>query len=194
MIVGITGGIGSGKSTVVKFFQKNENIAVYIADLEARNLMNTSLKIQSKIIEAFGKESYKKNLLNRPYIANLVFKNKKQLKTLNSIVHPEVAAHFQQFSIDNRYKDYVLYENAILFETGMSSKCDFIITVTAPIQERVKRVMSRDSVDKQSVIERMNNQWIEDKKTLQSNYIINNSVLQSTKKMVDKIHNILTNK
>jgi len=192
MIVGLTGGIGSGKTTVVNFFKEFANIAVYIADIEAIKLMNSSEIIKSKLIKAFGKNSYKNNALNRSFIADIVFKDKEQLKILNSIVHPEVGTHFQEFVLKNTHKNYVLYETAILFENTSNLFCDFIITVTAPLDTRIQRVILRDNTTQKAVLNRINNQWKEDKKILQSHYIIHNISLKNTKSQVNDIHNILT--
>ena len=194
MVVGLTGGIGSGKTTVVQFFQEFSNVAVYIADIEAKKLMNSSASIQSKIIKEFGNKSYKNNQLNSDFIADIVFKDKKKLAILNAIVHPEVDKHFQKFIIKNKDKSYILYENAILFENKSNSLCDFIITVSAPLETRIQRVMQRDQSTRETVIDRIKNQWIEDKKTLQSNYIIENTSLENTKNQVLIIHNLLTKK
>lgn len=194
MIVGLTGGIGSGKTTVVQFFQEFPNIACYIADVEAKKLMNSSISIQSKIIKEFGKESYKNNQLNRNFIADIVFKDKEKLAVLNTIVHPEVGKHFQEFVINNKDKSYILYENAILFENKSNLFCDFVITVSAPLETRIQRVVLRDKSTREAVINRIKNQWIEDKKILQSNYIIDNISLENTKNQILRIHNILTKK
>jgi dephospho-CoA kinase len=191
MIVGLTGGIGSGKTTVVNFFKEFSNIAVYIADVEAKKIMNSSIIIKSKLIKEFGKNSYENNTLNKTFLADIVFKDKEKLKILNSIVHPEVLLHFQEFVLKNTNKNYVLYENAILLENKSNLFCDFIITVTAPLDTRVQRVILRDNSTKTSVLNRIRNQWSEEKKTIQSHYVINNSSLEKTKIQVNRIHNIL---
>jgi len=194
MVVGLTGGIGSGKTTVMQFFQEFPNIAIYIADVEAKKLMNSSAIIQSKLMNEFGKESYKNNQLNTTFIANIVFKDEKKLASLNAIVHPEVGKHFQEFISKNKDKSYILYENAILFENNSNVLCDVVITVFAPLETRIERIISRDISTRKAVINRIKNQWIEDKKILQSNYIIENTSLKNTKDQVMRIHNILTNK
>ncbi|WP_158837243.1 dephospho-CoA kinase [Polaribacter sp. L3A8] len=194
MIVGLTGGIGSGKTTVANIFAKFDNVAIYNADAEAKKLMNTSPILKSKIIDEFGAASYVDNQLNRPYIANLVFKDKSKLEALNAIVHPEVKNHFQEFVNQQHHKDYIVYENAILFESKSNLKCDIIITVYAPLDVRVKRTMLRDNSSKIAVENRIKNQWLEDKKLLQSNYIIDNLDTEKTQIQVIKIHNILTEK
>ncbi|APG64303.1 dephospho-CoA kinase [Tenacibaculum todarodis] len=192
MVVGITGGIGSGKSTVLKLFKGLGSIATYIADEEAKKLMNSSKVIQEKLVLEFGEEVYLDNKLNRPFLANIVFKNKEKLATLNAIVHPVVYNHLESFIKNNTDKDYILYENAILFENGSDVFCDKIITVTAPEKVKIDRVISRDKTSEKEVRNRMKNQWKDSKKTLQSNYIICNVSLTKTKEQVLKIHNKLT--
>lgn len=192
MIVGLTGGIGSGKTTVANLFAKFDNVAVYNADIEAKKLMNSSIIIKSKVIEEFGEDSYKNNELNRPFIASIVFKNKNKLAALNAIVHPEVKKHLEEFIALNIDKSYVLYENAILFENKSNLICDIIISVYAPLHVRIERTTLRDGSSKKEVEDRIKNQWLEDKKLLQSNYVIYNLDKETTQSQVIRIHNILT--
>lgn len=192
MVVGVTGGIGSGKSTVVKIFSKIQNIAIYIADIEAKKLMNTSDIIKNALIKEFGKQTYLDNQLNRSYLADIVFKDKSKLTTLNSIVHPVVHQHLDSFIKNNSDKDYILYENAILFENNSHSICDKIITVTAPLETKIARVIKRDNASREAVLNRIKNQWTDEKKLLLSHYKILNISLESTNKDVLKIHNYLT--
>ena len=194
MIVGLTGGIGSGKTTVAEVFKKLDSVAVYIADIEARKIMNSSVVIRTQLLQAFGKETYKNNELNRQYLANTVFESAEKLTILNNIVHPEVKKHFLDFATRNADKAYVLYESAILFESNSSQQCDFVISVFLDKEERIKRVLERDKTTEKEVLSRINSQWKEDKKLLSSNYIIFNYAIQDTKKSVLKIHNILTEK
>ena len=194
MIVGLTGGIGSGKTTVAEVFKKLDSVAVYIADVEARKIMNSSNVIRTQLLQVFGKETYKNNELNRKYLANTVFESKEKLTILNNIVHPEVKKHFLDFATRNADKAYVLYESAILFESNSSQKCDFVISVFLDKEERIKRILERDKTTEKEVLSRINSQWKEDKKLLSSNYIIFNYAIQDTKKSVLKIHNILTEK
>ncbi|HAO14755.1 MAG TPA: dephospho-CoA kinase [Tenacibaculum sp.] len=193
MIIGLTGGIGSGKTTVAKIFSKFRNTTVYYADIEAKKLMTTSNTIKERMTNEFGENTYLNNQLNTAYIANIVFNDKQKLKILNEIVHPEVYKHLQQFLDQNQNKDYILYENAILFENKSDRFCDKIITVTAPIDIRINRVIQRDKVPSNSVKMRIQNQWDDDLKIMQSNYIIENKKIKSTEKQVIMIHNILTN-
>jgi len=192
MVVGLTGGIGSGKSTVLKEFQEIGNIAVYNADEEAKKLMVSSSVIRAKISSEFGSQSYTNNELNRPYISSVVFADKDKLSKLNAIVHPEVFKHFKNFVASNLDKEYVLYENAILFENGSDVLCDVIICVVASKQVRIQRVVKRDGVTETEVIRRIRNQWSDSKKRLLSNYIIHNQNVNKLQGQIIRIHNNLT--
>jgi len=191
-IVGLTGGIGSGKTTVAKFFGEFKNVAIYIADVEAKKLMNSSEIIKTKLIKEFGKDSFIDDELNRKFIAEIVFKDKEKLAVLNGIVHPEVKKHFQSFINNNQDKKYIIYENAILFESKSNLFCDLVITVYADLNTKINRVIARDSSTKTAVLNRMKNQWNDAKKMLQSNYVIYNEKLEDTVNQVHNIHNILT--
>ena len=193
-IVGLTGGIGSGKTTVAKLFAEFKNVAVYIADVEAKKLMNSSAVIKEKVELEFGKESYKNNELDRTYISNIVFKDKSKLQTLNKIVHPEVRKHFQDFIKKQANKAFIIYEAAILFESKSNLLCDFIITVYVDLETKIERVISRDNTTKKEVLNRMKNQLNDTPKLLQSNYVIFNENIPETKLQVEKIHKILTEK
>lgn len=193
MVVGLTGGIGSGKSTVANMFSKFENIAIYIADIEAKKLMNSSPVIKEKLIQEFGKESFLENQLNRAYISKIVFNNKERLAKLNSIIHPEVRKHFFEFKELNSSKAYILYEAAILFEAKADVLCDKIITIFVDEKTRLKRVIERDKTTEVEVKNRMKNQWKDEKKIMLSNYLILNDNLTETSSQIHKIHNILTN-
>ena len=192
MIIGLTGGIGSGKTTVAKMFSSFSNVEVYIADKEAKKLMNTSIIIKEQLISEFGSESFIDNKLNRNHISNIVFNNKNKLHTLNSIVHPVVRKHFQDFVIKHQNKSYIVYEAAILFESKADVFCDKVISVFSEKNKRIERVMKRDSISELEVKSRMNNQWKENKKILLSNYVIYNLEMQKTALQVHEIHNILT--
>lgn len=194
MVVGITGGIGSGKSTIVKLFMKLGNIAFYHADVEAKKLMNSSAAIQTKIIALFGKNAYADASLNTKYISEIVFNNASKLKELNAVVHPEVKKHFQNFIDQHQQKDYILYENAILFETKSNLKCDVVISVFCDLKTRILRIQKRDNSSKSTIENKIKNQWKEEKKLLQSNYVITNYTLTDSEKQVNHIHNILTKK
>lgn len=194
MVVGVTGGIGSGKSFVAKQLCSFENTVYYHADEEAKKLMNQSVEIKDKLIAAFGEESYLGNQLNRRHISSIVFTNPKKLEQLNSIVHPIVKRHFRSF-INNQAQDtLVVYENAILFEIGSDVGCDFVITVNAILEDRINRVIKRDKTTKEAVINRIENQWPDTKRNMLSNYVIWNLEKEDTLLKIKKIHKILTKK
>lgn len=192
MVVGVTGGIGSGKTTVVKMFSEFEDVAIYLADDEAKKLMNNSEEIKTKLKAVFSEKVYENGFLNKPFLAAIVFKNKDKLKLLNSIVHPVVHKHLKDFILVNNYKKYIIYENAILFENGSDVLCDKIITVIAPLDVKIARVLSRDKTTKEAVENRIKNQWDDMKKILQSNYVICNENLNDTQDQVFNIHKKLT--
>jgi len=188
MVVGLTGGIGSGKTTVAKMFHKL-GVPIYIADIEAKKLMYSSVKLKQALIAVFGEKIYTdEGELNRSYLSKLVFKNPKQLQKLNNIVHPAVGKHFIDWVSNHKDHTYIIKEAAILFESGSYTSCDKIIMVTAPLEERFKRVMKRDNTTKEAVQNRMNNQWNDEKKIELSDYIVNNIDLEDTEKQVLEIH------
>lgn len=188
-IIGLTGGIGSGKSTIAKMFI-DLGIPVYFSDLEAKKLMQKSKIIKRKLMQKFGKEVYKNNTLNKPFLANIIFNDKEALQYVSSVVHPKVNQHFKKW-IKKQNTVYVIQENAILFENGTADFFDYIIVVTAPKKTRIERVMKRDKVLENQVLERMHNQWKESEKIKKSDFIIENIDLKKAQKKVLKIHNKL---
>ena len=190
-IIGLTGGIGSGKTMVAEYF-KSLGIPVYIADKEARHLM-TSGNIINALSNEFGKEILENGILNREKLAQLVFNNPKKLQILNSIVHPEVKKHFDNWVEKHKNYPFIVKEAAILFESGSYKYCDTIITVTAPLETRLQRVMERDKTDRESVLKRIENQWTDEQRIAKSNYVIHNLSVESTKKQVDEILKKLKN-
>ena len=190
IVVGLTGGIGSGKSTVAKMFE-DLNIPVYYADDEAKKLMLKSKIIKRKLTTRFGNEVYLNNEPNKPFLANLIFTNKDNLEFVNSVVHPKIKQHFKRWINKQTKKDtskYIIQENAILFENGSNVLFDKIIAVTAPKDLRIKRVIRRDNSTKKQVLDRMKNQWSDEEKVEKSDFIIDNVNLKSTKKQVEEIH------
>jgi len=188
--VGLTGGIGSGKSTVAKMFEQF-NVPVYYTDAEAKKLMITSKIIKRKLLKKFGETVYVDGVLNKPLLASLIFTNKENLLFVNSVVHPKVNQHFNRW-VKKQSKMtksiYVLQENAILFENESHVLFDFVITVTAPIKVKIKRVIQRDNTTEQKVLDRMNNQWSDEQKIEKSKFVINNVDLEETRKQVYEIH------
>ncbi|OIQ16973.1 dephospho-CoA kinase [Lacinutrix sp. MedPE-SW] len=191
-IVGLTGGIGSGKTTVAKMFNKL-NVPVYIADDEAKALMVRSKVLIRQLKALFGENAYIGKELNKKFLANAIFNDKNLLKKMNAIVHPKVARHFKRW-VAKQDSPYVIKEAAILFENGNYKQCDIVITVTAPLETRINRVISRDNTTKEKVLAVINNQWPDSKKIEKSNYIIENTDLEDTKLQVKKVHKLIVNK
>ena len=190
-IIGLTGGIGSGKTLVAEYL-KSLGVPVYIADDKARELM-TSDKIIDAVSTAFGKEIVDNDKLNREKLAQLVFNNPEKLQKLNNIVHPEVKKHFDAWVERHKDSPFVFKEAAILFESGSYKYCDAIITITSPLETRLKRVIERDKTDRESVLKRIKNQWTDEQRIAKSNYVIHNMSVEATKKQVDEILKILKN-
>ena len=186
IIVGLTGGIGSGKTTVAKQFSEL-GVPIYIADDEAKSLMNRSKVIKRKLIKLFGDKAYLNGELNRPYIANIIFNDKAYLNKMNAIVHPKVARHFEKWVL-KQDAPYVIKEVAILFENNGHKACDYVITVVAPIETRIKRLLKRDNTSKEKIEAIMNNQWTDEEKIKHSHFVIKNIELDNTIKQVSKIH------
>jgi dephospho-CoA kinase len=190
-VVGLTGGIGSGKTTVAKQFEAL-GIPVYIADDEAKKLMNNSKIIRKKLIALFGEDAYLNNNLNRPYLADKIFNNASNLEKMNAIVHPKVASHFKKW-INKQKAPYVLKESAILFENGTYKFCDYIITVTAPIELRIDRLLNRDNTTLKKIQAIIDNQWDDKAKIEKSQFVIVNKDIEETKQQVQLTHNKIVN-
>lgn len=171
--VGLTGGIGSGKSTVAKIFEVL-GIPVYYADEAARHIMNTDEELKKSIINEFGDESYVNDQLNRPYIASLVFNNAEKLDLLNSLTHPATIRDAERW-MQRQSSPYVIKEAALIFESGSAENLDYVIGVYAPLLLRIKRIMDRDDITRDEVMQRINNQIDEDiKMRLCDKVIVNN--------------------
>ncbi len=189
-VVGLTGGIGSGKSTVAKMFEKL-GVPIYIADDQAKELMHTNEILKAQIIDLLGPNSYSKGELNRGYIATIVFNDKSKLAGLNALVHPAVAQHFDAWR-NRQSANYVIKEVAILFENGGHKLCDYTILVSAPLETRIERVLKRDQVTREQILSRVHNQWDDDQKIPLADYVINNVNINETKGQVYKIHKELS--
>lgn len=190
-IIGLTGGIGSGKTMIAKYIE-SLGIPVYISDDEARNIMNAQEVIEAIRI-AFGNDIINGKIINREKLAKLVFNNPKKLQKLNSIVHPQVKRHFDSWIKNYKNLPFVVKEAAILFESGSYKDCDAIIAVTAPLEIRIQRILQRDATDRESILKRMQNQWTDEQRIAKSNYVIHNLSVEDTKKQVDKILDLLKN-
>ena len=173
--IGITGGIGSGKTTVCEIF-KLLGIPVFHADQEAKNLQNNDPKIRDLIIELLGKDVYTKDgILDRKKVAEIVFNNKKALSAINKIIHPAVRQQFIQWSDRFPSAPYILYEAAILFESGYASDFDKNILILADEMTRITRVIKRDHTTVKNVRQRISNQLNDDQKIQMADYLIENN-------------------
>lgn len=191
-VVGLTGGIGSGKTTVAELF-KAEGIPIYIADIEAKKLLEDSAIVRVGVIDLLGAQAYDENgKPNRSFIASKVFENDELLKKLNAIIHPRVALHFQQWK-KKQTAPYVIYEAAIIFETGRQNDFDYTILVKAPKPERIKRLKERDHSTSKQIEARMNNQWSDKEKEKLAYFTINNEDLAVVKTNILQLHKILLN-
>ena len=187
--IGITGGIGSGKSTVANVFEVL-GIPVYYADDAAKKLMNEDAALKEKLIAIFGKEIYQDGILNRSHLSGLVFNNPEKLAQLNSILHPATIADAESW-MQQQHSPYAIKEAAILFESGANKYVDKVIGVYAPIQLRINRVMQRDNSTEEAVTARMNRQMEEDKKMNLCDYVITNDEQELVIPQVLKIHELL---
>jgi dephospho-CoA kinase len=190
--VGITGGIGTGKTVVAKIFE-TLGVPVYYADTAAKTIINTNSTVKQNIIAQFGPESYVLDKLNTPYISNIVFKDKDKLQTLNAITHPAVIEDSRNW-LQQQQTSYALKEAALLFESGSYKELDIIIGVTAPLETRIERVMERDNISREAVLEKMGKQMNEDEKMNKCDYLIYNNDMQLVIPQVLALNNILQQK
>ncbi|ADY52632.1 dephospho-CoA kinase [Pseudopedobacter saltans DSM 12145] len=186
MKVGITGGIGSGKSTVSSIFELL-GIPVYYADIEAKKLMVSNLTIREKVIELFGKESYINGELNRKHISAIAFNDSTLLEKLNATVHPVVIGDYKEW-VKQQSAVYTLKEAALLFESGTYLDSDFNILVSSPLDLRIERVMKRDHVSREEVLARITKQMPEEEKERLATFIIYNNESEFLITQVLSIH------
>ena len=189
MIVGVTGGIGSGKSIVASIF-KSLGVPVYNSDIRSKELLNTNSELKSRLINQFGEEIYSSSGIDRKHFASIIFNDKKLLEISNSIIHPFVKKDFEDWVVAQSFP-YVIKESAILFETGIYKQLDKTVLVTAPEKIRVKRVVERDKISKKVVLERIKNQWEDKEKILLADFEIKNDETQLLLPQVLKIHQAL---
>lgn len=191
--VGVTGGIGSGKTTVCKIFEQLD-IPVYYADTEAKRLMNHNRELKSQVKSILGNEAYHRNgRLNRKHVASIVFSDKEKLAQLNNLVHPAVRQDALRWSNSQKSK-YTIQEAALLVENGSYKQLDYLIVVTAPVEMRIKRVLKRDKSNFDQVKKRIDNQLPEKEKKKVADFIIDNSGEVSLIHQILKIHRILIDK
>ncbi len=186
-VLGLTGGIGSGKTTVSKMFT-DLDVPVYNADYEAKKLMQNSLGLKDQIINLLGDNAYKNNVLNKNFISKKIFKDASLLKKINLIVHPAVIDHYKNwFSAQDSV--YVVKEVAILFEINSQKNFDFILTIIAPKSLRIQRIIKRDKKSIKDIEAIISNQLPVSKQLNNSDFVIHNSDINETRKRVYDIHN-----
>ncbi len=184
--VGITGGIGSGKSFIARIIQ-SFGYPIFNSDAVAKQIIGTNAFVKEELISLFGQEVYVNNELNKSFLAKIIFNDNHALEQVNQLVHPLVRESFTHFA-EQQQSDLVFNEAAILFESGGEKQFDKIILVTAPKELRIKRVMERDAVSESQVIARMNKQWSDEEKQKRSDYIILNDQKQP---LLIQIENVL---
>lgn len=186
--VGITGGIGSGKSTVCRLFEQN-GIAVYDSDARAKALMAESATLREQLVAAFGAECYNDQGLNRAYLAGRVFGDEVELQRLNGIVHPAVKDDFRRWA-DAQRGAYVVLESAILFESGFDAEVDTTLAVMAPMEERLRRTAERDGTDMEAIKRRMEHQLSDDELHARAARTIVNLRMDYLESDVEQLHKI----
>ena len=184
--IGLTGGIGSGKSTVAKVFEVL-GIPVYYADAAAKRLMNEDEGLKQKIGETFGSETYTNGILNRKYLSGIVFKDATKLQQLNALVHPATIHDADQW-LQQQTTPYAIKEAALIFESGIHESLDFVIGVYSPDSLRIQRVMQRDTITREEVLARMDKQMDEEMKMRLCHYVIKNDEQQPVIPQVLAIH------
>lgn len=188
--IGITGGIGSGKSVVCKILSLH-NLPVYDADIEAKNLNDISPIIREQISKHFGEELYATGVLDKKKFAEIIFNNPLKLKTANSIIHPEVENHFLKWLEKHKTFPVVAIESAILFESMFKEYTDFAVTVVAPMQTRIERVIKRSNTNIESIKARIENQMSDEERVKLSDFVIIND---EKKSLLSQVNDLLHNK
>ena len=188
-VIGLTGGIGSGKTTIANYFN-SKGVPLYIADDEAKTILYTPAAIK-EVQEQFGDIVMTNGIPDRAKLAAVVFNDAEKLQKLNSIIHPKVLKHFNEWLEKHSGEKFIIREAAILFESGRYKDCDAIILVTAPKELRISRVVERDATTREKVLQRMSAQWDDEKKAAMSDFIITNTDIEIAKKQADEILKIL---
>jgi dephospho-CoA kinase len=185
-IIGLTGGIGSGKSVVARLLE-NLGFPVYDSDREAKRITATSPVVRKRLSERFGPEIYKKKALNKKLLSHLLFNNENNLKFANSVIHPEVMSDFLQWLTQYQCYSFAVIESAILFESGFDKSVDACISVSAPLEMRIKRAQQRDGATQESIRARTRNQMTEEERNRKSDYIIINDDYRAILPQVESI-------
>ena len=184
--VGLTGGIGSGKTIVAQIFEVL-GIPVYYADLETKRIMNENKILRKQLLEHFGEQTFVNDKLNRPYLASIVFNNPEKLDLLNALTHPLTIQHATEW-MQTQTTNYVIKEAALIFESGSAENLDYVIGVSAPRALRIQRVMNRDGITRDEVVKRINRQIDETIKMKLCDFVIINDEQQLLVPQVLGIH------
>lgn len=190
-IIGLTGGIGSGKTTIANHL-KSLGIPVYNSDEQAKKILYLPATLQS-LKSVFGNPIFSSDLLDKGKLSNIVFNDTDKLKLLNQIIHPLVKVDFNNWLIANSNSPIVIKEAAILFESGSYIDCDAIISIFAPLELRIQRVMDRDHLTYNEIMSRINNQWTDEMRKNKSDYIVDNQEIEKACAQTEKIIKILLN-
>ncbi len=189
--VGLTGGIGSGKTTVARVF-KALGVPVYSTDRRAQELMAVDEHIVTRLTALLGNDTYRNGLPNRPYIASMIFGNSELVAQVNGIVHPRVAMDWELWARKQAAAKYVIMECAILYESGFDRLVDKVIAVTAPIEQRIERATSRDGSDPEDIRRRMLHQMSDEERAARADFVINNSDEAEILPQIIELHRSLT--
>ena len=190
-IICLTGGIGSGKTTVANYLL-SKNIPVYIADTEAKKLLDLP-EVQRELQKIFGENIFENSAINRVKLANIVFSNPEKLQELNQIIHPKVKIHFKNWVNEHKKHPILVREAAVLFESGNYKDCETIILLKTPEHIRIQRVIERDQTTAANVQNRIKNQWTDEEKEKRSNFVVENINLTETLNKIDNILNLIEN-
>ena len=182
----LTGGIGSGKSTVLALFKKL-GVPTFSADNSAKHAMEVTPEVKAEVLALFGDKAYINGVLNREFIASQVFHDKTKLKALNNVVHPAAKAAYDQWK-EAQDAPYTVYEIPIVFELDVQDRFDGVILITTPESERINRVQTRDNMTEKAVRARMKYQWTDDQKIPLADFVIENVDLSNTEVQVSRLH------
>lgn len=189
--IGLTGGIGSGKSTAAQIFEIL-GVPVYYADAQAKRLMNEDDQLRSAIINIFGEAAYLNNRLDRKYLSSIVFSDPAKLELLNAIVHPATKKDGEAW-MQKQITSYAIHEAALIFEAKVYERLDYVIGVSTPQEVRIQRAMERDQVTREEIVKRMSRQLDEEKKISKCDFVLINDEEQLLIPQVLEVHHKLLN-
>ena len=185
-VIGLTGGIGSGKTFISGIFSSSESFVIFNSDLFAKQILVDNNEVIDFVKKKIGNRSYKGRLIQSKYISDVIFNDKRKLNELNKILHPKVLEEFENFKSKNLNK-LIIIESAILFETGIYLQTNYNILVKAPVKERINRVIIRDKISKADVLKKINSQWKDSKKMDLADFVINNIDKLETENIVKQL-------